>query len=45
MCNRNYEYKVVFKQEIDLEKIDSEPIYKDEECENTMYFGEIVGQY
>ena len=44
-CNRYYECKVVFKQEIELEKIDSETIYKDGECEHTMYFGEIVAQY
>lgn len=44
-CNKYYECKVVLKQDIDLEKIDNETIYKNGESEHTMYFGEIVAQY
>lgn len=44
-CNRYYECKVMFKERIDLSKIDKETQYKDEESEHTIYFGEIVAQY
>jgi len=47
-CNKYYECKVVFKQDMDLDNIDEEikaQCYKDGETEHTLYFGEIVEQY
>jgi flavin reductase (DIM6/NTAB) family NADH-FMN oxidoreductase RutF len=47
-CNKYYECKVVFKQDMDLDNIDEAikaQCYKEGESEHTLYFGEIVEQY
>ncbi|NOW90519.1 flavin reductase (DIM6/NTAB) family NADH-FMN oxidoreductase RutF [Clostridium beijerinckii] len=44
-CDRYYECKIVFKQEIDLEKVDDTMIYGDNEAKHTIYFGEIIEEY
>ena len=47
-CNKYYECKVVFKQEMDLDNIDEAikaECYKSGETKHTLYFGEIVEQY
>lgn len=44
-CNMYYECKVVFKQNMDVTKVDKDIIQNVEEAEHTMYFGEIVDSY
>lgn len=40
-----YECKVVFKQNVDVSKIDKDIIHNEEEPNHTMYFGEIIDSY
>lgn len=44
-CNMYYECKVVFKQNVDVSKIDKDIIHNEEEPNHTMYFGEIIDSY